>query len=125
MTYSVSCKTDNKLLEDTQICLRGKKKLPGKRITGFQVVEFIFPFSFACYLICFQLWSSNLAGKRLIYNYFVLQFSPSDPSKVIVTSADSLVRVLCGPDVISKFKGGFLHSSFICFFGSVIRGLSC
>ncbi|XP_044477531.1 WD repeat-containing protein 44-like isoform X2 [Mangifera indica] len=59
---------DNKLLEDTQICLPGKKKLPGKRITGFQ-------------------------------------FSPSDPSKVIVTSADSLVRVLCGPDVISKFKG--------------------
>ncbi|XP_031262715.1 uncharacterized protein LOC116120886 [Pistacia vera] len=58
---------DNKLDQHAQICLQGKKKLPGNRITGFQ-------------------------------------FSPSDPSKVIVTSADSLVRVLCGPDVISKFK---------------------
>ncbi|XVF53133.1 hypothetical protein PTKIN_Ptkin05aG0075600 [Pterospermum kingtungense] len=49
------------------ICLQGKKKLPGKRITGFE-------------------------------------FSPSDPSKVIVTSADSLVRVLSGRDVVCKLK---------------------
>ncbi|KAJ0049488.1 hypothetical protein Pint_14852 [Pistacia integerrima] len=62
---------DNKLDQHAQICLQGKKKLPGNRITGFQ-------------------------------------FSPSDPSKVIVTSADSLVRVLCGPDVISKLKGLWL-----------------
>lgn len=58
---------DNQLYQQNQICLQGKKKLPGKRITGFQ-------------------------------------FSPSDPSKVIVTSADSLVRVLCGENVIGKFK---------------------
>lgn len=58
---------DNQLYQQNQICLQGKKKLPGKRITGFQ-------------------------------------FSPSDPSKVIVTSADSLVRVLCGENVVGKFK---------------------
>ncbi|KAH9774982.1 hypothetical protein KPL71_006262 [Citrus sinensis] len=58
---------DNQLYQQKQICLQGKKKLPGKRITGFQ-------------------------------------FSPSDPSKVIVTSADSLVRVLCGENVVGKFK---------------------
>lgn len=59
---------DNHLELDAQICLQGKKKLPGKRITGFQV-------------------------------------SPTDPSKVMVTSADSVVRILCGNTVISKFKG--------------------
>ncbi|CAL1373658.1 unnamed protein product [Linum trigynum] len=58
---------DNKMRQDTEICLQGKTKLPGKRITGFE-------------------------------------FSPSDPSKVIVTSADSLVRVLCSSDVICKFR---------------------
>ncbi|KAL6348903.1 hypothetical protein AAG906_033559 [Vitis piasezkii] len=59
---------DNHLQVDAQIYLQGKKKLPGKRITGFQ-------------------------------------FSPSDPTKVMVASADSLVRILCGADVICKFRG--------------------
>ncbi|KAH7513687.1 hypothetical protein FEM48_Zijuj11G0007400 [Ziziphus jujuba var. spinosa] len=59
---------DNHLQLDAQICLQGKKKSPGKRITGFQ-------------------------------------FSPSDPSKVMVSSADSIIRIICGVDVICKFKG--------------------
>ncbi|KAF8413358.1 hypothetical protein HHK36_001338 [Tetracentron sinense] len=33
------------------------------------------------------------------------QFSPSDPSKVMVTSADSQVRILHGVDVICKYRG--------------------
>ncbi|XP_042508377.1 uncharacterized protein LOC122084307 [Macadamia integrifolia] len=33
------------------------------------------------------------------------QFSPSDPSKVMVTSADSQVRILHGLDVVCKFRG--------------------
>ncbi|KAA8535138.1 hypothetical protein F0562_030141 [Nyssa sinensis] len=33
------------------------------------------------------------------------QFSPSDLTKVIVTAADSQVRILCGVNVICKFKG--------------------
>ncbi|CAA3003095.1 WD repeat-containing 44 [Olea europaea subsp. europaea] len=33
------------------------------------------------------------------------QFSPQDPSKVLVTCADSQVRILCGMNVIAKYKG--------------------
>ncbi|KAM7279672.1 hypothetical protein ACFE04_006806 [Oxalis oulophora] len=43
---------------------------------------------------------NKLPGKRITG----FQFSPSDPGKVIVTSADSLVRVLSGADVICKLK---------------------
>ncbi|KAL6961038.1 hypothetical protein U1Q18_038801 [Sarracenia purpurea var. burkii] len=43
--------------------------------------------------------------KAYMYYFVALQFSPSDPSKVLVTSADSQVRLLCGVDVIFKFKG--------------------
>ncbi|CAN1779159.1 Uncharacterized WD repeat-containing protein C3H5.08c [Linum perenne] len=43
---------------------------------------------------------TKLPGKRITG----FEFSPSDPSKVIVTSADSLVRILCSTDVICKFK---------------------
>ncbi|XP_057950831.1 uncharacterized protein LOC131145653 [Malania oleifera] len=34
-----------------------------------------------------------------------LQFLPQDPSKVMVTCADSQVRILCGNSVIGKYKG--------------------
>ncbi|XP_022736750.1 WD repeat-containing protein 44-like isoform X2 [Durio zibethinus] len=57
----------NRLKLDAPIHFRGKKKLPGKRITGFE-------------------------------------FSPNDPSKVIITSADSNVHVLSGRDVICNLK---------------------
>ncbi|KAG5228198.1 hypothetical protein OIU76_017670 [Salix suchowensis] len=66
--------TDNRLQLAAQICLQGKKKLPGRRITGFE-------------------------------------FSPSDSSKLIVTSADSLVRVICGMDVICKFRASSLRAN--------------
>ncbi|KAK7318058.1 hypothetical protein RJT34_02756 [Clitoria ternatea] len=70
---------DNHLQLDRQLCLRGKKKTSGKRITGFQ-------------------------------------FSPGDPSKLLVASADSHVCILSGVDVIYKFKGlrsaGQMHASF-------------
>ncbi|KAK8692797.1 hypothetical protein V6N13_070404 [Hibiscus sabdariffa] len=65
----------NRLQIDEPIYLQSKKKLPGKKITGFE-------------------------------------FSPSDPSKVIITSADSLVRVLSGRDVVCKLKApGFRIAS--------------
>ncbi|KAF9689193.1 hypothetical protein SADUNF_Sadunf01G0066200 [Salix dunnii] len=67
-------KADNRLQLDAQICLQGKKKLPGRRITGFE-------------------------------------FSPSDPSKLVVTSADSLVRVICGLDVICKFRASSFRAN--------------
>ncbi|XP_073305521.1 uncharacterized protein [Primulina huaijiensis] len=63
---------DNRMELGDQICMKGKKKQSGKRITGFQ-------------------------------------FCPSDASKVMVTSADSQVRILCGANIVGKFKGN--HSS--------------
>lgn len=59
---------DNHMRPDAQICLKGKKKLPGKRITG-------------------------------------LEFCPSDPNKVMVSSADSQVRILRGVNIECKLKG--------------------
>ncbi|XP_062091363.1 uncharacterized protein LOC133797470 [Humulus lupulus] len=38
-----------------------------------------------------------------------LQFSPTDPAKLMVTSADSQVRILDGVDVICKYRG--LHNA--------------
>ncbi|XP_026427482.1 WD repeat-containing protein 44-like [Papaver somniferum] len=63
--YNIS---DNHLQLDNNICLMGKKKFPGNRITGFQ-------------------------------------FSPSDARNLMVTSADSQIRILDGLKVISKYKG--------------------
>ena len=37
LTIDVLYGSDNRLQVDPQIYLQGKKKLPGKRITGFQV----------------------------------------------------------------------------------------
>ncbi|KAG5538206.1 hypothetical protein RHGRI_018958 [Rhododendron griersonianum] len=59
--------SDNHLQLYAQICLRGKKKSPLNRITGFQ-------------------------------------FCPSDPTKLMVSSADSQVRILHGIDVIGKVQ---------------------
>lgn len=63
--YSIE---DNHLQMDAQVYLHGKKKSPGKRITGFQ-------------------------------------FPPNDPGKLMITSADSVIRVLSGLDVVCKLKG--------------------
>ncbi|GAA0154065.1 hypothetical protein LIER_12153 [Lithospermum erythrorhizon] len=43
----------------------------------------------------------KLTGKRITG----FQFSPSDSSKVMVTSADAQVRILSGSKIVSKFKG--------------------
>ncbi|CAN0908886.1 Uncharacterized WD repeat-containing protein C3H5.08c [Linum grandiflorum] len=50
-------------------------------------------------VVCSQ-GRTKLPGKRITS----FEFSPSDPSRVIVTSADSLVRVLCSTNVICKFR---------------------
>lgn len=62
--YNVS---ENRLQVDSQLCLIGKKKVPGRGITGFQ-------------------------------------FHPQDSKKVMVSCADSQVRILDGPNVIGKYK---------------------
>ncbi|KAJ9171534.1 hypothetical protein P3X46_014890 [Hevea brasiliensis] len=80
----VGSMTDNCLFYDAsddhlraQVCLQGKKKSPFKRITGFQV-------------IC----------------HCALQFSPSDPTRLMVTSAASQICILDGVDVICKYRDG-------------------
>lgn len=76
-----------------QICLQGKKKLTGKRVTGFQVVALIFVEDISAFIQIFLTTSC------------LFQFCPSDSSKVMVTSADSQVRILSGVNVMCKFKG--------------------
>ncbi|XP_004244645.1 uncharacterized WD repeat-containing protein C3H5.08c isoform X2 [Solanum lycopersicum] len=48
-----------------------------------------------------------LQGKKKLTNKRVtgFQYCPNDSSKVMVTSADSQVRILCGSNIICKFKG--------------------
>ncbi|KAL1222750.1 COMPASS-like H3K4 histone methylase component WDR5B [Cardamine amara subsp. amara] len=58
---------DNQLQLDREISLHGRKKVPSKRITGFQ-------------------------------------FFPGDSDKVMVTSADSQIRIISGIDTICKLK---------------------
>lgn len=50
-----------------------------------------------------QVFAALLKTVVIIISGF--QFCPSDPSTVMVTSADSQVRILSGVNVISKFKG--------------------
>lgn len=57
---------------------------------------------------------SNSSAKTNI-QLLTFQFSPTDSSKVIVTSADSVIRILSGADVICKFKGMFWF--YINYFG--------
>ncbi|OIS99521.1 PREDICTED: WD repeat-containing protein 44-like [Nicotiana attenuata] len=50
--------------------------------------------------VCLQ-GKKKLARKRITG----FQYCPNDSSKVMVTSADSQVKILCGSDIICKFKG--------------------
>lgn len=90
---------DNCLQLDSQICVNGKKKLTGKRITGLQVtilnfiVVFIFPFIFYIFM-----------HLKIVF-LFIFKFCPNDVNKVMVTSADSQVQILRGTDIVCKFKG--------------------
>lgn len=46
-----------------------------------------------------------------------MQFLPHDPKKILVTSADSQVRIIDGLNVIEKYKGMynlFIDSDVIC-----------
>ncbi|KAG2297056.1 hypothetical protein Bca52824_043725 [Brassica carinata] len=61
---------------DSQIHFHNKKMSPNKRITGFQILTNVF-----------------------------LPVLPQDPSKVLVVSADSKVRILQGNDVVRRYKG--------------------
>ncbi|CAN8245596.1 unnamed protein product [Cochlearia groenlandica] len=55
----------------------------------------------------------NLHGKKKVANKRItgLQFVPNDSIKVMVTSADSHIRIISGEDVICKLKASSLHTT--------------
>ncbi|KAF8411176.1 hypothetical protein HHK36_003719 [Tetracentron sinense] len=85
-SYKGSCRlyntSENKLHQKSQINLQNKKKSHLKKITGFQALH-----------------SSHL----LIHS--IEQFAPGSSSEVLITSADSRIRVIEGVDLVHKFKG--------------------
>lgn len=108
--------SDNHLQLESQMCLHGKKKSLCKRITGFQVVIayplliwFILCFFFFFYVSLLFPLIIDLQFTLMLW--YSLQFSPQDPSTVMVTCADSQVRILHGTNVIGKYKGMW---SFLC-----------
>lgn len=94
--------TGHEIHLEEQMCLANKKKSICKRITGFQVAIYHQT----------TVWSSANIN-FLIYLVMrcqcnvSLQYLPQDPFKVMVTSADSHVRILDGINVIGKYKGLF------------------
>ena len=94
--------SDHQLQLDAQISLQAKKKSSDKRITGFQVAN--------CKRIDFWYFFrliTVLSFESLVLNSLIsiIQYCPSDPRKLLVTSADSQIRILDGIDVVSKYKG--------------------
>lgn len=116
---------DNHLQLDAQICLHSKKKSPCRKITGFQVVMSCDFLSMLCFLVSvlvsflYHLTFSFGTWNSIIVCY-VTQFFPHNPSKVMVTCADSQVRILHGLNVVGKYAGMhithlFLYNSFLFF----------
>lgn len=102
--WSVLHGSDDCLQLYAQVCLQSKKKSPLKRITSMQVI----------FLICFASWHMWCACSQnfcimcwIIYKLMIsfLQFSPGDSTKMMVTSADSQVRILHRIDTICQFRG--------------------
>lgn len=90
---------DNKLLQKSQINLQNKKKKsPHKKITGFQVNHCVLVLWFSrCTFACSHSYP--------LFIFTNLQFAPGSTSEVLITSADSRVRVVDGIDLVHKFKG--------------------
>ncbi|TMW82457.1 hypothetical protein EJD97_005884 [Solanum chilense] len=69
-----------------------------------------------------------LQGKKKLTNKRVtgFQYCPNDSSKVMVTSADSQVRILCGSNIICKFKGEQLSDkTFFSRFSETVVSAAC
>lgn len=45
----------------------------------------------------------------LIIGVLSFQFVPGKPSEILVTSADSRIRILEGSEVVQKYKGAAKH----------------
>lgn len=108
-------RTDGKLHQLNQVDFQTKKKSSSRKITGFQVI-LLFASNLSYY--CFY---SSPRDKG--YKFISEQFSPSNPSEVLVTSADSRIRILDGLDIVHKFRGIFSEIGSTCLF-SLIQGCS-
>lgn len=113
-SFSFLLEPDSQLQLDSQLCLLGKKKFTGRGITGFQV--FLLPLLgflgqmncfgfFPIYFVIFYI-SFFFCGQLIIF--YLFQFLPQDCNRVMVTCADSQVRILDGLNVIGKYKSMFL-----------------
>lgn len=123
---------ENKMQQKSEINLQNKKKKSShKKITGFQVIwwvilvlfsSHIFPTSMDWNMLLLPLrpcplgWSMHTKKEKLKHCYdsqlffqFLiisnLQFAPGSSSEVLITSADSRIRVVDGVDLVQRFKG--------------------
>lgn len=75
-------------------------------ITGFQVNRY-FNFKY------FEIIALFLPVITLFY--LIMQFAPDDSEKVMITSADSKIRIVDGADVIQKYRGSIWFNSLLYF----------
>jgi hypothetical protein len=65
-------------------------------------------------LSCVEIWTTLLMPPIPLipdYLYFTQQFAPGSSLEVLITSADSRIRVVNGDELVHKFKGNFSFSS--------------
>ena len=82
---------------DGHICLHNKKKSSNKRIISFQVR-----------ILFSNRYRDKFVSHDCLSGSFLLQFDSTDPSRVMVASADSQVRIISGRNVVYKYKGNML-----------------
>lgn len=84
---------------DGHICLHNKKKSSNKRIISFQVR-----------ILFSNRYRYKFVSHDCLSGSFLLQFDSTDPSRVMVASADSQVRIISGRNVVHKYKGNMLDN---------------
>lgn len=77
-------------------------------------------FLFSSRIVYFRVLHFTVTVKNVMFSY--LQFCPSDPTKLMVSSADSQVRILHGIDVIGKVQGESLCFALMLWM-SLISGI--
>lgn len=104
---------DCKLNQTSQVEITNKKKSQAKKITGFQVIKsnstlFSHPVVFTP---VFEVHAEETQSILHLWR----QFSPWNPSEVLITSADSRVRILESADITHKFRGKFQDCLFLSY----------
>jgi WD repeat-containing protein 44 len=96
LDYCFTIGIDCKLSAEAQIDIQPKKrKAQAKKITGFQVHMQTQSNKHFSYMACLC----------MILPWSWAQFAPGNPAEVLVTSADSQIRVFDGVTMVQKFRG--------------------